>query len=84
MLTSVSVQATGTSISAGAPVRILNTSYYSGSTTLGLDLRAYDVAPDGDGFLMIKENDSGQTSKLASMVVVVNWVEEVKARVSAR
>ena len=59
MLTSVSVQAAGTSFSAGVPVKILNTSYYSGSTTLGLDLRAYDVSPDGQRFLMIKENDGG-------------------------
>ena len=80
MLTSVSVQAAGTSFSAGVPVRILNTSYYSGATTLDLDLRAYDVAPDGQRFVMIKENDGGQTSKLASMVVVMNWVEELKAR----
>ncbi len=83
MLTSVSVPAAGASFSAGTPVRILNTSYYSGSTTLGLDLRAYDVSPDGQRFVMIKENDGGQTSKLASMVVVVNWVEELKARLSA-
>ena len=61
MLTSVSVQAAGTSFSAGVPVRILNTSYYSGSTTLGLDLRAYDVSPDGQRFVMIKENDGGQS-----------------------
>jgi hypothetical protein len=32
MLTSVSVQAAGTSFSAGAPVSILNTSYYSGGS----------------------------------------------------
>ena len=83
MLTSVSVQAAGTSFSAGVPVKILNTSYYSGSTTLDLDLRAYDVSPDGQRFLMIKENDGGQTSKLASMVWVVNWVEELKARLPA-
>src|SRR5262245_33021719 len=29
----------------------------NGSTALGLDLRAYDVSPDGQRFLMIKEND---------------------------
>jgi hypothetical protein len=81
-VTSVSVPAAGASFAAGTPIRILNTSYYSGSTTLGLDLRAYDVSPDGQRFVMIKENDGGQTAKLASMVVVVNWVEELRARVS--
>ena len=32
---------------------------------------------------MIKENDGGQTPNLASMVVVVTWVEELKARLPA-
>ncbi len=31
-----------------------------GASALGLDLRGYDVFPDGQRFLMIKEADAGQ------------------------
>ena len=49
LLTAVSIQASGTSFAAGAPTKILNTRYFPGSTVLGLDLRAYDVAPTVSG-----------------------------------
>ena len=42
----------------------------------------FDVAPDGQRFLMIKDNvGADQTATPASMVVVLNWLEELKARV---
>ena len=48
---------------------------------LGLDLRAYDVSPDGQRFLMIKEADGGAaSSRSASMIVALNWSEELKQR----
>ena len=49
LLTSVPVQATATTFSAGTPTKILNTPYYAGFTGLGLDLRAYDVSATGSG-----------------------------------
>ena len=72
----------GAAFSAGAPVRILNTKYLLGSTLLGLDLRAYDVAPDGQRFLMIKDpaREASASVALASMVFVLNWADELKAR----
>jgi hypothetical protein len=38
--------------------------------------RAYDIAPDGDRFLMVRRQ--GLVSEL---VLVVNWFEELKAKV---
>jgi hypothetical protein len=43
----------------------------------------YDVSPDGQKFLFMKDaaNDQAPNATPASMVVVLNWVEELKARV---
>ena len=84
LLTSVKVlPAEGTEFAATQPVKILNTKYYLGASLLGLDLRAYDVAADGR-FLMIKDlRDPSAAAPLASMVVVLNWGEELKARLPA-
>jgi Tol biopolymer transport system component len=86
LLTAVSVQTTAGRFSAAVPAKILNTKYYSGFTLGGLDLRAYDVSPDGQRFLMIKDVDAANrtTDNLASMVVVLNWAEELKARLPSR
>ena len=51
--------------------------YYTGP--LG---RPYDVSPDGQRFLMIKNNTG--TDQAPSMVVVVNWLEELKAKLPAK
>ena len=39
--------------------------------------RSYDISPDGQRFLMIKENGAEGTAP-ASIVVVQHWVEELK------
>jgi eukaryotic-like serine/threonine-protein kinase len=85
-LTSVPVETKATTFGAGTPTRILDTKYYAGATTAGFDLRAYDVSRDGQRFLMIKDTPSGDQkpdAPPASMVVVLNWTEELKARVPA-
>ena len=86
LLTSVAVQeAQGTTFTASAPVKILNRRYYLGATGLGLDLRSYDVFPDGQRFLMIKDHESERAAApLASMVVVLNWSEELRQRLPER
>ena len=44
--------------------------------------RTYDVSPDGRRFLMIKDGAvSDPNATPASMVVVLNWLEELKQRV---
>ncbi len=86
MLTSVSVQATATTFSAATPVKILDRAYYAGASGRGLDLRAYDVSADGLRFLMIKEDAApGETATPpASLIVILNWTEELKAKLPAR
>lgn len=45
--------------------------------------RSYDVSPDGRRFLVINDmpaTDQASTATPASMVVVLNWHEELKAR----
>ena len=87
MLTSVAVPAApGSTFSPGPPVKILNKSYHAGASILGLDLRAYDVSPDGQRFLMIKEPDSAPPTSPAAVniVVVLNWIEELKDRLPLR
>ncbi len=84
LLTSVAVQTTETTFTAGTPTKILDTRYYAGSSTRGFDLRAYDVSPDGKRFLMIKDMasaDPKSAAPAASMVVVLNWFEELQSRV---
>ena len=41
--------------------------------------RTYDIAPDGQRFLMIKEGGgTDQTAAPASLIVVQHWTEELK------
>jgi hypothetical protein len=58
---------------------VLNASYYAGGA--GAGARTYDLTPDDRRFLVIKgppEDSVIDGPKQA--VVVVNWVEELKAR----
>ena len=51
---------------------------FTGTYSLA-DSRNYDISPDGQRFLMIK--DVGQTeeeSARAEVIVVLNWFEELK------
>lgn len=41
---------------------------------------AYDVAPDGQRFLMIQDNSAERTQ----LNIVINWFEELKANVASR
>jgi Tol biopolymer transport system component len=78
-LSSAQIQSSGAQLSAGPASRVLQTKYYLGSTSLGLDLRSYDVTDDGQRFLMIKE-PAGVTSVLPGMVVTLNWATELRMR----
>ena len=78
-VTSVPIQ-TAPTFSAGTPTKLFD-GRYVGSPVW----RTYDVSPDGQRFLMIKDNLAGdQTSAPASIVVVLNWLEELKRRVPAK
>jgi hypothetical protein len=43
---------------------------------------AYDVSPDGQRFLMVKETETGRST--AQINVVLNWLEELKQRVPVK
>lgn len=77
VLTVVPVKLTDTAFSAGNPSVVFDTRYAVPQAG-----RTYDVSPDGQRFLMIKEAAPVATSTAtpASMVVVVNWFQELKAR----
>lgn len=80
-LVSVTVQA-GSSFSTGNPAKVLDTPPYL-TTAAG---RSYEVSTDGRRFLMIKNpTASGSAPQTAAtMTVVLNWLEELKARVPAK
>ena len=63
---------------AGAPELLFEQQYYA-----YLISRTYDVHPDGQRFLMVKEGDPSDDagSPAAQIVVVENWFQELTARV---
>jgi serine/threonine-protein kinase len=79
-LMAVTVPATS-SFTFGNPVRVLNNRYYSSQ-----QFRTYDVAADGRRFLMVKEQpkDPSDTASTPNIVVVLNWLEDLKARAPTR
>ena len=84
LLTAVTVQTTST-FSATDPVTLLKTAYYSGFGGGGqvVSGRTYDVSPDGQRFLMIKDTAAADQTQ-TSLVVVQNWTEELKRLVPTR
>ena len=49
----------------------------------GGSFRNYDATPDGQRFLMVQEVER-PPARVSQMVLVQNWVEELKARVPAK
>jgi serine/threonine-protein kinase len=66
--------------SAGQAVKLLDGSGYLGGGSF-MSARTYDLSPDGRRFLMLKPVTSGATR---SLVVVLNWFEELKRLVPSR
>ena len=79
----VSVE-TAAGFAAGAPSLVVSGTYLGTGpgTRAG---RSYDIAPDGQRFLMVKTSASAEgddeLAGLTQIVVVQNWVEELQARV---
>jgi serine/threonine-protein kinase len=66
--------ARGPSWSATRPTVVVKEGYFTIPSWWG---RSYDMSPDGQRFLMIKESADGTTAP-ASIIVVQHWVEELK------
>jgi serine/threonine-protein kinase len=65
---------------AGIPKELFRRSYFAG---IGMH---WDISPDGKLFLMIKEagDKTAEVSGPRKMVVVLNWLEELKQRVPVK
>ena len=75
-LTSVQVNASEPTFSAGKPATVFETKYVESNPS-----RHYDVSADGQRFLMIKDGPANPNAMPASLVVVEHWFEELNARV---
>jgi serine/threonine-protein kinase len=64
---------TGTTFSVGKPKLLFEQPGYG----VGDPIRAWDVAPDGERFLMVKLEER-KPQPLTGMVLVQNWFEEVR------
>ena len=59
---------------AGSPTKLLDSKYAAPT-----DMFNYEVSPDGQRFLMFKETTAGDRNAApANIVVVINWLEELK------
>jgi serine/threonine-protein kinase len=72
---------TDSGFKVGSPVKLIEGPYFAGP-----GVRGYDVTADGKRFLMVKEPglQSAPDATPASLVVVVDWQEELKRRVPAK
>jgi hypothetical protein len=73
----VPVRKSGTTFIAGHPAKVFDTAYVEPNPA-----RHYDVSPDGQRFLMVKDRAARDPNATpANMVVVEHWFEELKWRV---
>jgi eukaryotic-like serine/threonine-protein kinase len=75
----MTVAVTATPTFVASPPRMLFEGRY-GATAI---VRPYDVSPDGQRFLMVKQKDRVSISA-SQMILVQNWLEELKARVPTK
>jgi Tol biopolymer transport system component len=67
--------ARGPSWAATTPTLVVKEGYFTNLNWWG---RSYDISPDGQRFLMIKEGGVDGSAAPASIIVVQHWVEELK------
>ena len=82
----VSVATSGSELKASAPRMLFKGNYYEGTGAScemgGPSAANYDVTPDGQRFLMVR--DDSKAGFGTSAIVVLNWAEELKAKERAR
>jgi serine/threonine-protein kinase len=71
----------GSTWAATAPTKLFEGRYGAAAFHSG---RTYDISPDGRRFLMIKDAAGDANATPASMVVVMNWDQELKRLVPTR
>ncbi|NOT28670.1 MAG: serine/threonine-protein kinase [Acidobacteria bacterium] len=82
MATAVAGAGSGGSFAAGASATVVKAGYYTAAGTGNLG-RTYDVSPDGQRFLLIKEGGVDAAAS-RNLTVVLNWTEELKRLVPTR
>jgi Tol biopolymer transport system component len=82
-MTVVNILPSSTSFATSSPVKALDAPT---AVTIGVPYRSFDVSPDGKRFLVIKDARDSDTKSSATpgLVVVQNWVEELKALLPAK
>ena len=75
-LIAVPVRTSGPTFIAGNPTTVFDTKYVEPNPA-----RHYDVSPDGQRFLMLKDSGGNPNETPASMVVVLNWFDDLQRRV---
>jgi serine/threonine-protein kinase len=65
---------------AGTPQRLFDRRYYTGG---GIP-RQYDVSPDGQRFLMLAQGTGDRATAPLQVIVVQNWLEELRRLVPPR
>ncbi|HVH29547.1 MAG TPA: protein kinase [Vicinamibacterales bacterium] len=73
--------ARGPSWAATTPTLVVKEGYFTNLNWWG---RSYDISPDGQRFLMIKEGGAEGTAAPASIIVVQHWVDELKRLVPTK
>jgi hypothetical protein len=71
----VPVQTSGRAFVFGRAAAVLQTPYARPFE----NTHPYDVSPDGQRFLMIKEDATAATAR-TGLIAVLNWFEELKAK----
>ena len=56
---------------------------FEGRYGVTANIRGYDVASDGRRFLMVRQKERPPT-RVADMIIVKNWIEELKQKVRAK
>jgi hypothetical protein len=57
---------------------------FEGQYILSLIGRSYDVTPDGQRFIMVQTQEQPPAAPLTEMIVVQNWLEELKRLVPTK
>ena len=76
---SVSIEASETNITAGAPKKLFE---FPPGRRSERDIRSFDIAPDGKRFILMRSANPGVGRR--NINVVFNWSEELKAKVPRR
>jgi hypothetical protein len=66
----------GIGVQRGEPAKVFDAKY-----STPFPPRHYDVPPDGQRFLMLKDSAAGDSNATLASMVVEHWFEELKAKV---